>query len=78
MNIFLQTIQYLTKKKKKKKTVKDVDESKLISDVHIWTPTRRWLSRLGLQNTAGSLQRGKTLPTGVLDMTLNYLMVRLH
>ena len=34
-------------------------------------------SRLGLKNTpTASLQRGKTPPTSVLDMTLNNLMVR--
>ena len=34
------------------------------------------LSRLGLQNTpTASLQRGKTFPTNVLDMTPNNLMV---
>ena len=36
-----------------------------------------WLSRLGLQNTlTASLQRGKTLPMNVLNMTLNHLMVK--
>ena len=39
-----------------------------------------WPSRLGLQNTlTASLQRGKTpLPTSVLYITLNNLMVRLQ
>ena len=36
----------------------------------------RWPSRLGLQNTpTSSLQKGKTTPTSVLDMTLNNLMI---
>ena len=36
-----------------------------------------WLSWLGLQNTPITfLQRGKILPTSVLDITLNNLMVR--
>ena len=36
---------------------------------------KRWPSRLGLQNTpTASLQRGNTLPTSVVDMTLNKLM----
>ena len=39
--------------------------------------SRMWPSRPGLQNTpTASLQRGKTLLTSVLDMTLNNLMVR--
>ena len=38
--------------------------------------TYAWLSRLGLQNTpTASLQRDKTSPMSVLDMTLNNLMV---
>ena len=37
-----------------------------------------WPSRLWLQNTlTASLQRGKTPPTSVLDITLSNLMVRL-
>ena len=36
-------------------------------------------SRLGLQNTlTAPLQRGKTPPTSVLDMTLDNLLVRFH
>ena len=38
-----------------------------------------WPSQLGLQNTlTASLQKSKTRPTSVLDMTLNNLMVRLQ
>ena len=38
-----------------------------------------WPSQLGLLNTpTASLQIGKTLPTSVLDMTLNNFMVRLQ
>ena len=38
-----------------------------------------WSSRLGLENTPTiSLQRNKTPPTSVLDMTLNYQMVRIQ
>ena len=38
-----------------------------------------WTSRLELQNTlTASLQKGKTPPKSVLDMTLNNLMVRLQ
>ena len=40
--------------------------------------SRLWSSRVGLQNTpTASLQRGKTLPTSVLDMILNNLMLEL-
>ena len=36
------------------------------------TPSRRWLSRLALQNPqTTSLERGKTPPTSIPDMTLN-------
>ena len=42
-------------------------------------PVELWPSRLGLLNTpTASLQRSKTPTTGVLDMTLNNLMVRFH
>ena len=43
------------------------------------SPKVSWLSLLGLQNTLTvSLQRGKTPSMSVLDMTRNYLMVRLQ
>ena len=42
-------------------------------------PYWHWPSRLELQNTqTASLQRGKTPPINVLDMTLSNLMVRLQ
>ena len=39
----------------------------------------KWPSQLEVQNISTALlQRGKTPPTSVLDMTLNNLMVRLQ
>ncbi len=39
----------------------------------------RWPCQLGLRNTPTTfLQKDKTPPTSVLDMTLNNLMVRLQ
>ena len=49
----------------------------------VWTwlffPQLVWPSQLRLQNTLTAyLQRGRTPPISVLDMTLNNLIVRLH